>query len=149
MPEENLRLYEIKNQIRQLFEEASGIIKDDPVALNKFKEEASGAPRVDKTSIPEKAPELYKERAERKEDPEAFTRRVYEPWLGKGLLRPHIKQLDKSLYGMLNKGGFPESLAHDLPAAPGRSAEDLARSDSELLASRRASQRRSMAKIRT
>lgn len=151
LKDSELRLEDIKKQICQLFNEAREIGKNDPDTFLSFRANVAAltSETTEPVNIPDKAPELYKDRADRKENAEDFTRRVYGSWFRKGISRPHIKQLDKSLYGMLNKGGFPESLVQDLPAAPGRSADDLARSDSELLASRRASQRRSMAKIRT
>jgi hypothetical protein len=53
--------------------------------------------------------ELYKERqpraelANRKENPYEFLYRVYADQLGKGLVRPDIKHMDKSLYAALYK----------------------------------------------
>jgi hypothetical protein len=50
-------------------------------------------------ALPEKAPEKWSERtAGRTENPVTFINRVYAPWLGKGLTRPHLNQLDHSLY---------------------------------------------------
>jgi len=44
-------------------------------------------------SLPDKAPELWSEREGRSENPVAFIRRVYAPWLGRGLIRPHVNGL--------------------------------------------------------
>ncbi len=52
--------------------------------------------------LPEKAPELWSEREGRNENPVAFIRRVYAPWLGRGLIRPHVKALDPALYNAFN-----------------------------------------------
>ena len=95
------------------------------------------ADRFSASELPDKAPELYKERSDRTEKPDAFIRRVYEPWLGKGLLRPHIKDLDKSLYQALYKHGIPDDFETLLPTAQGRAVEHLALSDAESLQRRR------------
>ncbi|MEZ5898538.1 MAG: hypothetical protein R3D51_03495 [Hyphomicrobiaceae bacterium] len=52
--------------------------------------------------LPDKAPELWSEREGRSENPVAFIRRVYAPWLGRGLIRPHVKALDPGLYNAFN-----------------------------------------------
>ncbi|MGD9668869.1 MAG: hypothetical protein AB7U75_07380 [Hyphomicrobiaceae bacterium] len=52
--------------------------------------------------LPDKAPELWSEREGRSENPVAFLRRVYAPWLGRGLIRPHVKALDPGLYNAFN-----------------------------------------------
>jgi hypothetical protein len=52
--------------------------------------------------LPHKAPELWSERQGRSENPVAFLRRVYAPWLGRGLIRPHVKALDPGLYNAFN-----------------------------------------------
>jgi len=52
--------------------------------------------------LPDTAPELWAEREGRKENPVAFIRRVYAPWLGRGLKRPDISRLDPPLYNALN-----------------------------------------------
>ena len=53
--------------------------------------------------LPKKAPKLWLERKNKDESPVDFIRRVYAPWLGKGLGKPHIRQLDMSLYEALRK----------------------------------------------
>lgn len=52
--------------------------------------------------LPDKAPELWSEREGRNENPVAFIRRVYAPWLGRGLIRPHVKAVDPALYNAFN-----------------------------------------------
>jgi hypothetical protein len=98
--------------------------------------------------LPLKAPELYKERTDRKEKAEAFVRRVYAPWLGKGLLRPHLKQLDEPAYRALYKAGFPDDFETLLPTAQGRSQESLSRSDEESMQRKRTLTRASVARVR-
>jgi hypothetical protein len=50
-------------------------------------------------TLPEEAPEKWSERTTgRAENPVAFIRRVYAPWLGKGLTRAHLSKIDYALY---------------------------------------------------
>jgi hypothetical protein len=65
--------------------------------------------------MPETAPELWSERRGTKENPVMFIRRVYAPWLGRGLRRSHFHSLDRALYSALGVWlhrhpdiGFPE-----------------------------------------
>jgi len=54
-------------------------------------------------ALPEKAPELWVERdLNRRENAPQFIRRVYAPWLGKGLARKDISRLDGDLYKALS-----------------------------------------------
>lgn len=140
----DIRLDDIRRRMHQLFNEARAVGEHNQEAFEAFKADLASLTTETKESVklPDKAPEIYKERADRKEDPEAFTRRVYEPWLGKGLLRPHIKQLDKPLYQALYKKGFPSDFDTLLPTAQGRSAQLLVRTDEERLVARLDSQRR-------
>ena len=82
-----------------------------------FKNLTRELPQVD---LPPKAPMLYKDREDKSQTAEQFTREHYAAFFGKGLTRATLKQLDKSLYGMLMKGGFPESLRELIPAAQGK-----------------------------
>lgn len=59
---------------------------------------SGGAPEPD---LPRKAPELWSRREGRKENPVAFIRRVYAPWLDRGFTRSHLLALDRSLYSAL------------------------------------------------
>lgn len=65
--------------------------------------------------LPDKAPELWSERRGTKDNPVTFIRRVYAPWLGRGLRRSHLHSLDRALYTALGvwlhrhrDTGFPE-----------------------------------------
>ena len=51
--------------------------------------------------LPSYAPELWSDRVGRKENPVAFVRRVYAPWLNRGLVRGDLRALDPSLYQAL------------------------------------------------
>lgn len=86
------------------------------------------AATVDDQILPpiEQAPELYRDRPKRmiagelrKELPDEFLKRVYKDWLTGALLRPHIKNLDKSLYQALYRQGFTNDLDEILPKAAG------------------------------
>lgn len=72
---------------------------------------------VDLIELPEEAPELYQARSDRSEKPPMFIKRVYADWLGQGLARHHLLQLDEALYmalaNWLKKNELPEDL--DLP----------------------------------
>ncbi len=72
------------------------------------------------SQLPDRAPALYKERANKSQSAEEFTHIHYSEYFGKGLTRAALKRLDKSLYGMLMKGGFPESLKDAIPPAQGK-----------------------------
>lgn len=141
----DLRLERIKREITLLLKEATiiGAEADDRTTVQEFNN--SVAALLDQgimgPELPNQAPELYKERKDRKEDPETFTRRVYAPWLGLGLHRPHVKQLDKPLYQALYKRGISDDLAALLPTAQGRAVTDIERSDTELLEAKRVSRR--------
>jgi hypothetical protein len=51
--------------------------------------------------LPNKAPELWANRDGRKEDPITFIRRVYAPWVRRGLTRAHLLDIDRPLYNAL------------------------------------------------
>ncbi len=51
--------------------------------------------------LPVEAPELWSDREGRKENPIAFIRRVYYPWLFRGLTRGDLRRLDPPLYQAL------------------------------------------------
>ncbi len=156
--ETTLRKEYIKQQIKLLFTEAAETLCSSNDEFENFLDSVLDDIRRDVLNtppIPDKAPELYKQRKKnpqsgRKENPVEFLERVYGEWLnGKGLYRSHIKAWDPSLYGSLYKirKQIP-NFENLLPTAQGRSVDDLARSDSELVEARRASNRRSIKKIR-
>lgn len=82
-------------------------------------------------TMPATAPANWLDRANRDENPVEFIRRVYGPWLGKGLSRPSIRRLDKSLYLALyrflaNGGIWPTDL--DLPTKKQQNDRELKKS---------------------
>lgn len=150
----NIKKQYIKEQIKSLVSMASPLFESNEDLKDFFAGSAGfdsfEFAAANKPQLPSKAPELYKDREDRKEKPETFLERVYGPWLrGKGLFRSHIKAWDLSLYQSLYKrrDQIPafETL---LPMAQGRSVDDLARSDAELVAARRASVKKSKAKAK-
>lgn len=143
----------LKDLAGEVFSKAS-LVFDSPDQFDAFIKELAERHRpkgVAKPDLPTLAPKLYKERENRNQKPEEFLEDVYGPWLrGKGLFRSHIKAWDLSLYQSLYKrrSQIPE-FETLLPTAQGRSVDDLARSDSELVAARRASARKSQAKAKS
>lgn len=138
-----LRLNDIRKQIRQLFNEAREIGQNDPDTFHAFKADLASLTTEPEAPLPTKAPELYKNRSDRREKPDAFVRRVYGQWLTQpgGLPRPVLRTIDEPCYRALYKHGIPTDLAEQMPTAQGRSIEDLARSDTELLEAVRSSRR--------
>lgn len=68
--------------------------------------------------FPSKAPQLWVDRDPAlKENPAAFTRRVYGPWIGIGFTRPQLRALDDALYHALSvwEHRHPEDTVKDLP----------------------------------
>jgi hypothetical protein len=60
------------------------------------------APTETSVPLPRKAPQLWSRRDRSlKLNPISFTRMTYGPWLGKGLTRSHLRELDKALYHAL------------------------------------------------
>lgn len=148
--DEEIRLEFIQSEIRQLAKEAFSLCSDDANLKKDFARRCCAIfdDSEEEVILPSRAPELYKEREDRKENPVNFIRRVYGSWLGKGLLRPHIKKLDLPLYQSLYRFGIPDDFDVVLPKATGRSPENISRSSLDLINSKRAASRRSMEKIR-
>jgi len=48
--------------------------------------------------VPQKAPEIYKDRANKDETALEFIKRVYKPWLNKGLSHNQLNHIDTSAY---------------------------------------------------
>jgi len=68
--------------------------------------------------LPSKAPQLWVDRDPAlKENPAAFTGRVYGPWIGTGFTRPQLRALDDALYHALSvwEHRHPEDTVKDLP----------------------------------
>lgn len=84
---------------------------------------------TDALDLPTTAPEFYQDRCDKSELPHEYIERVYADWLGKGLARHHILQLDKPLYmalaNWLKKNDLPVSF--DLPTKKELADRDLAR----------------------
>lgn len=153
-PETGLRKEYLAQQIKLLFAEAAETLCHSDEDFLRFSRDLFNQVITENqkdtytVEPPETAPELYKNREDRKEKPDDFVRRVYADYLGKGLLRPHLKALDLGAYQALYKRGFPDDFDTLLPTAQGRSVNDLLRSDSELLEARRATLRNSRAKAK-
>ena len=80
--------------------------------------------------LPRKAPLLWARRDRSlKLTPVAFTRMTYGPWLGKGLTRSHLRELDKALYHALANwvSRHPEDGMPELPSQSERVDQKLAR----------------------
>lgn len=68
--------------------------------------------------MPSKSPQLWVDRDPAlKENPAAFARRVYGPWIGTGFTRPQLRALDDGLYHALSvwEHRHPEDALKDLP----------------------------------
>lgn len=139
-----LRLERIKRDIGHLLKEASMIGSDAPRAFSDFQAAVTAlttkaaALEID---LPVKAPKLYRDRLDRSQKPVEFIEEVYAEWLGKGLLRPHIKALDEPLYRALYKHGIPKSFEERLPKAAGKTGRPRAKATEDALKQRRASDR--------
>ena len=105
------------------------------------------APEPGDDGLPLTAPALWEERTTgRKVSPADFIRAHYAPWIGNGLTRAHIGQLDRPLYMAYARqvSRSPDSAIAELP-----SEERLKRDDPvEALERIRAQTRASVARIR-
>ena len=126
-----------------------GYAKEELVAELRGEMAALTTDTAEIIDIPTEAPEIYCKRQKReidgvlrKETPEEFTRRVYARWLGKGLVRPDVRKIDKGLYEALYKYGYPDDFDTLLPTAQGRRYDIPKRSDHERVQSLKDSQRR-------
>ena len=121
--DEDFALPDIDGSIRQFFLSLSGTeyrIAEQAILKTSLREkfiEMVGVSETDKESgsLPTKAPALWAERKTGREvSPVDFIHQHYGPWLGKGLTRAHIGQLDKPLYtalaGWVGRNGWPEGL---------------------------------------
>ncbi|SIS99308.1 hypothetical protein SAMN05421759_1097 [Roseivivax lentus] len=153
-----LRLNDIKKQIRQLFNEAREVGRNDEKTFQAFKAdlaELTAQSTEQEAPLPDRAPELYKDREHRSEKPEAFLERVYVGLTGTSerpakIVRSHIKAWDKSLYEALYKRRDKiENFDVLLPPSQGRSISDLSRSDAEIVTKQRSASREGMARLRS
>ena len=141
---------DVLGKIRDLLMEAVKVAKvkepDDIERVAKALVELEGAPEVFKTSVllkergvdvttsfispPTEAPELWRDRKKENKEPIVdFINRVYEPWLGKGLNRADILQVDPPLHRALTnhiqRNGEPTREALNLPTKAQQSKEIL------------------------
>jgi hypothetical protein len=93
----------IKNAIKAVFEAAATSNSNMRIAVLLellHEEHTRSATSVD---LPDKAPEAWAERdLNRRENPCDFVKRVYAKWIGNGLTRVKIKELDYPLYRALS-----------------------------------------------
>lgn len=144
-----IRLKHLEMEISNLLREGFAICSNNEDQMREFQERilTRTLQAEEAVSLPTTAPELFTERKDKSERAPEFIRRVYAPWLGKGLLRPHIKELDKSLYQSLYKHGVPSDFDTLLPKAPGLASKGKGvLSDLEAIEKRRASVRKSAKK---
>ena len=103
-----IRAIDIAKATKTAFEEVANRYELDVpyrITLLRFllKEyQVSDDPADSEVPLPDAAPELWSGREGRKENPIAFIQRVYAPWLGRGLNRAHIRNLDLPLYRALS-----------------------------------------------
>ena len=141
----DIRLKHLELEISNLLREAFAICHDNKEEMRGFQERivSRTLQAEEAVALPAKAPELFTDRRDKSVTAEQFIRDVYKPWLGKGLKRPHIKELDKSLYQALYKQGVPEDFENLLPTARGRSGKPTSvLSDLGQLEKRRAAARK-------
>lgn len=109
-PEESPAFDEARQALNRI-EKRNNLSRTERLALREaLVYDAMGA-----AAAPDKAPELWSDRRGTKENPVSFVRRVYGPWLGRGLRRSHFFSLDRPLYTALQvwlhrhpEIGFPE-----------------------------------------
>jgi hypothetical protein len=126
------------SRIAELLNEVATLMKSEPQVDSKSLEQLTRlqlrlkipTKRVQfrTNAFPDTPPARWLVRENRKETPIDFIRRVYYPWLGKGLSRSHIRHLDKSLYLALYKflaegGEIPPDI--DLPTKKQLSDREL------------------------
>ncbi|WJY21585.1 hypothetical protein QTA57_17960 [Fontisubflavum oceani] len=142
MTNTELRLNDLKKQIRHFFNEARKIGRNEPETFRSFANDVAVLTTEDiepAVPIPTKAPELYKDRKNKSEKPEAFLERVYEGLTGTPerpakIVRSHIKALDHRLYEALYKRRkIIDNFETLLPPSQGKSVDDLSVSPSEFM----------------
>jgi hypothetical protein len=114
----------VKDELKKLIEEKfaqDGItnINERKRILSEVFDELS-KPTETPSLIPKVASALYMERPDKSQTAEEFTHIHYGEYFDKGLTRADIKRLDKSLYGMLMKGRFSDSLKDLIPSSQGK-----------------------------
>lgn len=89
---------------------------------------------VNSVPLPGLPPELWSARfREYNENPVEFVRRVYGRWIGRGLTRAHIRQLDLPLYRALSAwmSRHPDDVMTDLPSLSEAIDQKVARLSAE------------------
>lgn len=91
------------------------------------------SPPLAKHHLPDAAPEEWEKRKAGLENPPQFVRRVYAAWIGKGLTRALIRQLDLPLYRALAAwmSRHPEDDFSDLPSLSDSIDQKVARLSAE------------------
>lgn len=159
LADEELRRHNLKLIVQSLIQEAFEIACSNEEERQNFidgiyhamtgKVVPNSPERIEPPTI---APEFYKERVDRKENPVAFIRRVYGPWLGRGITRPQLKHLDvalyQGLYRFLRDNEEPTDIELGLPKVRGthafkRAADGENNTDSEASDEAKAAQRES------
>lgn len=87
-------------------------------ALRDFVERQTPKKKSVKARLPKRASKLWKDRAPSDEtNPALFTRATYSRWLGCGLTRQHLRELDPDLYRALSvwEHRHPEDRITELP----------------------------------
>lgn len=83
--------------------------------------ETGNVSHIRQLALPKKAPVLWEDRTKKQEtsklNPARFTRNVYEVWLGQGLTRKYLRELDPNLYRALSvwETRHPEDRITELP----------------------------------
>lgn len=153
-----LRLNDIRKQIRQLFNEAREIGQNEPETFQTFKADVAALTTENaepEVPLPTKAPELYADRANKSEKPEDFLVRVYKGLTGTPenpaqIVRSHIKAWDQRLYEALYKRRkLIDNFETLLPPSQGKSVNDLSRKEADLLEAQRRAARKGMARLRS
>jgi hypothetical protein len=110
MPKRSISQDQVASRIVELLDEIADLMKGEPAVDRRALEyliQLQGRMRFlslmgdHPVAMPTKAPTRWLDRKDRSETPIDFIRREYAEWLGRGLSRPHIRQLDKSLYAAL------------------------------------------------
>jgi len=71
------------------------------------------------------APNLWKDRLDKSEDPISFTKRIYSKWIGKNFGRADLKRLDKQLYAAIYNIDNPNDKLNQIGLLKKRQINDL------------------------
>lgn len=110
-----------KELIYQIIGASADLGDDTPLFMERLKdfiEEKFPRQSPSRPTLPKRAPTLWKDRDRNDEtNPALFTRGTYEQWLGHGLTRQHLRELDADLYRALSvwEHRHPEDRITELP----------------------------------